>query len=330
MYVYAPSPGFKPSYLNVSTLVKTGKLSTTMAQKLKIKIKTRQTPRLDPELNMRRVNPKKRPLPINQNKNKNPRKKAKHNNNNKNNNKTVNEINGGSADSKETLHSVQRIFEEYDALKCENAELEAKYETIDNALAAYKHWNTELKQKNKVNKKEYKDLLQKFNTAQKLKEKIEDEHAELKASFNELKYRQDEVDRIHKADISKLKQKYEKKKSEFAEEIATWEEHYYSLEAQWDELKEKINFYEGKSEKFNTMSIAQLNALKRTLQNTINEIEIAKEKKDECVICMGNQCNIAFIGCGHCVLCDACEKGLVAKVCPQCQLPYSNILQIVK
>merc|ERR1712032_1328362 len=72
----------------------------------------------------------------------------------------------------------------------------------------------------------------------------------------------------HEADQKKMKKKLRKQKKSMAE---------------FDELRKKVDLYEGKAAVINTMSLTQLNGLKRTLQDTMNGIETAKEKKEECI-----------------------------------------------
>ena len=91
----------------------------------------------------------------------------------------------------------------------------------------------------------------------------------------------------------------------------------------------KVNLYEGKSKQMNMMSMKELNALKRTLQETIFGIETAREKLDECVVCKENERGVVFVECGHCVLCEGCAEANPSKVCPRCETPYSNVQKCV-
>ena len=138
-----------------------------------------------------------------------------------------------------------------------------------------------------------------------------------------------------KEEIAEIHEKHKNEAAEYKgkvnrcrELIEDWKKLHGDLEKERDELRQKVNLYEGKSETMNTMSKKQLNALKRTLQETIFGIETAKEQLDECIVCKENEKNVVFVGCGHCVLCKKCADALPNKVCPQCHLEYSDVLII--
>merc|ERR1712129_250582 len=49
------------------------------------------------------------------------------------------------------------------------------------------------------------------------------------------------------------------------------------LQKERDELKAKVDLYEGKSERINAMDMSELNALEFTLQGTLQNVQSAKE-----------------------------------------------------
>merc|ERR1712228_102213 len=196
--------------------------------------------------------------------------------------------------------------------------------------------NNELKNENNKLKIKNMCIEQELTRSHQQIDKLKEKNDSYEIDLHELKNRyekQMEIQQIestkkYEDEMAKLKQKHDKKQKKIKEKAEDWKQQFYSMKEECDEMRERMNLYEGESEQINAMNMAELNALRRTLQETIFVIETAKEKLDECVICKDNQCNIAFIGCGHCVLCEECEQGIRTKVCPQCQISYSDVLKI--
>ena len=61
------------------------------------------------------------------------------------------------------------------------------------------------------------------------------------------------------------------------------------------------------------------------INNPLNELI---ETELECVICYDNRSNIVTKGCEHCVMCDQCEQQSQPKVCPRCQVSYSDVTKL--
>lgn len=48
----------------------------------------------------------------------------------------------------------------------------------------------------------------------------------------------------------------------------------------------------------------------------------------DCVICLENRREVAFIPCGHRCICISCSKSYIGAICPLCRFPYKDILKI--
>ena len=49
---------------------------------------------------------------------------------------------------------------------------------------------------------------------------------------------------------------------------------------------------------------------------------------EQCKICYGNECDAAFIPCGHNFACVQCAQR--CECCPVCRIPFEDIIKIYK
>eukprot|EP01084_Bolivina_argentea_P084299 152489_1 len=98
-----------------------------------------------------------------------------------------------------------------------------------------------------------------------------------------------------------------------------------------EELKGKINLFNGKSDRINVLSIEELNKLKSELENGIKVIEQAKDTKithkTKCIWCLENDKNVLIDPCKCVALCKQCYEKLEKlgkKICPKCQRKFNT------
>ena len=61
------------------------------------------------------------------------------------------------------------------------------------------------------------------------------------------------------------------------------------------------------------------------------EYQTRREQESQCVVCMNNPREVAFIPCGHIVYCQACGQhihGTQPNRCPTCRVPIQNLLRV--
>eukprot|EP01083_Nonionella_stella_P300240 1023877_1 len=95
------------------------------------------------------------------------------------------------------------------------------------------------------------------------------------------------------------------------------------------ELQNKLDLFQGKPQKLHTLNLDRLNDLEITLQSSLQKLHKARYRLLDierlCSVCKDKRKNIAFLdGCEHVTVCGSCEKKLVVKRCPICQVSYSK------
>ena len=81
-----------------------------------------------------------------------------------------------------------------------------------------------------------------------------------------------------------------------------------------------------------SMNEQQLRKLEDKMDDNIKQIKMQQRRLVEdkllCIICCVNRKNIVIQGCNHYDICDVCEKKqLVVKMCPRCNLSYTNVVK---
>uniref|UniRef100_A0A6B2LUE2 RING-type domain-containing protein n=1 Tax=Arcella intermedia TaxID=1963864 RepID=A0A6B2LUE2_9EUKA len=71
------------------------------------------------------------------------------------------------------------------------------------------------------------------------------------------------------------------------------------------------------------------NELKRVVDRTVNELQLAMMRKKDlekflCVVCLEREKNTVLLPCSHFLSCSLCSEGL--KECPVCRIPLSGRL----
>ena len=167
---------------------------------------------------------------------------------------------------------------------------------------------------------------------ERLKRQISQSQNQHKEMMRKQKIQKDEIQEL-RAKLSTERAKWNQRMSalqtKHSKEKSKWSKQMEALQRRRDVLRSNLDIYEGKSEQINAMSIKELNAFESKLQGTMQSVQTAKEKLFECIVCQDSPRNVIFVGCGHCVLCEQCERQMNDKKCPRCEAPYTAIHKCV-
>eukprot|EP01083_Nonionella_stella_P167976 565884_1 len=97
-------------------------------------------------------------------------------------------------------------------------------------------------------------------------------------------------------------------------------------------LQKEIEQLKNGDVRYDTLNYEALDAMELRLQSQITKIKKAKERLLEnklyCIACLEKQKNIVIEGCNHLDLCHQCEQKLQPKICPRCQVPFTNVIKL--
>eukprot|EP01084_Bolivina_argentea_P041050 75748_1 len=116
------------------------------------------------------------------------------------------------------------------------------------------------------------------------------------------------------------------------DEIKKLKQKIADMENNEKKMKDKLESLFDFTVNIDSMNEQQLDELENKLECRIKLIKEAKKKLIEnqfyCIICLENKKNIIIHGCNHFDICDQCEVRLEPKICPRCQIAFTNVIKV--